>query len=349
LRRSGNCRTVLSTAALRALRTGNCGLRDYGTGTWEGGDESCDHVKTTQHREQPERPRGWDGSFRYTSEPQAIAYADVCGKCGARRADRQLGLEPTPDAYVAALVAVFAEVRRVLADDGTCFVNLGDSYIAGQGGRQSSIGEMPAGTLQRTNEPREREDVDTGAWGARDVTAKTTPARGTTDLKPKDLAGVPWMVAFALRADGWYLRSDIIWSKPNPMPESVTDRPTKAHEYVFLLSKRPRYWFDADAVREPHRWQDEELLRTNAQARQGARIAARRAEGDASVVRTQPSLDREKGRGKNGNHQSEFSASVAGRNIRSVWEMPEALVRLRGDLSEADRAYVLGELTKRGL
>jgi len=143
----------------------------------------------------------------------------------------QLGLEPTPEAYVAKLVAVFREVWRVLRDDGTLWLNLGDSYA---GGGRGSGGDGPTSPKQRTN---------LGAY-----------FDGNTDfdhgLKPKDLVGIPWRVAFALQADGWYLRSDIIWAKPNPMPESVRDRPTKAHEYVFLLSKQARYWYDAEAVSE---------------------------------------------------------------------------------------------------
>lgn len=117
--------------------------------------------------------------------------------------DGQIGLEATPEAYVARMVEVFREVRRVLRDDGTCWVNLGDSY-----------------------------------------------SNGAPSLKPKDLAGIPWRVAFALQADGWWLRQDIIWHKPNPMPESVQDRCTKSHEYVFLLTKSQRYFYDAEAVSE---------------------------------------------------------------------------------------------------
>jgi DNA modification methylase len=140
----------------------------------------------------------------------------------------QIGLEQTPDAYVAELVAVFREVRRVLKDDGTLWLNLGDSY-AGRG--------------------------RTGGMNSLTTTASAVGARGwvppAPGFKDKDLYGIPWRVAFALQADGWYLRSDIIWHKPNPMPESVTDRPTKAHEYVFLLSKSERYFYDADAIAEP--------------------------------------------------------------------------------------------------
>ena len=162
----------------------------------------------------------------------------------------EIGLEETPEAYVARLVDVFREVRRVLKDDGTVWCNLGDSYMAAQGGRQSAAGLLPkSGTRYTHGNPRERDDVDCSSWSTRDVTEKVILSRGM-GLKPKDLVGIPWRVAFALQADGWYLRQDIIWHKPNPMPESVRDRCTKAHEYLFLLSKSPRYWFDQDAIKE---------------------------------------------------------------------------------------------------
>jgi DNA modification methylase len=142
----------------------------------------------------------------------------------------QIGLESTPEAYVEKLVAVFREVLRVLADDGTLWLNLGDSYNGSQqtGGVKSISGKgksQPHGGI-----------------------FKDAPG-----LKPKDLVGIPWRVAFALQADGWYLRQDIIWAKPNPMPESVTDRCTKSHEYIFLLSKSARYFYDQDSIREPHK------------------------------------------------------------------------------------------------
>jgi DNA modification methylase len=157
----------------------------------------------------------------------------------------QLGLEPTPEAYVENMVAVFREVRRVLRADGTLWLNLGDSYAAQRGGTT-----MPAETLAGGKGGF----TDDGGRVNRDRHDGYSPTRNASaiGLKHKDLVGIPWRVAFALQADGWYLRSDIIWSKPNPMPESVTDRPTKAHEYLFLLTKSPRYYFDADAVREPH-------------------------------------------------------------------------------------------------
>jgi DNA modification methylase len=139
-----------------------------------------------------------------------------------------MGLESTPDAYVAGMVGVFREVRRCLRDDGVLWLNIGDSYVgsANNGGASHGL----EGTQSATGH-------------------NLKPKRGH-GLKPKDLIGIPWMLAFALRADGWYLRSDVIWHKPNPMPESVTDRPTKAHEYVFLLSKSERYYFDAEAISE---------------------------------------------------------------------------------------------------
>lgn len=148
----------------------------------------------------------------------------------------QLGLEPTPEAYVARMVAVFREVRRTLTDDGTCWINIGDSYANGEVGRKDN-GKREADPVERqmrkAQRPRaeRRIAIDAG-------------------VPLKNLIGIPWRLAFALQADGWYLRSDIIWAKPNPMPESVTDRPTKAHEYVFLLSKSSSYFYDASAVAE---------------------------------------------------------------------------------------------------
>jgi site-specific DNA-methyltransferase (adenine-specific) len=148
--------------------------------------------------------------------------------------DGQIGLEDTPDAFVARLVEVFREVKRVLRDDGTLWLNLGDSY-AGSGKGRNADGTHSIGGKQDTN---------AGSNEGKGFKA-TTP-----DHKPKDLIGIPWRVAFALQADGWYLRQDIIWHKPNPMPESVRDRCTKAHEYIFLLSKSPKYYYDNEAIKE---------------------------------------------------------------------------------------------------
>lgn len=156
-----------------------------------------------------------------------------CRLCGAWHG--QLGLEPTPELYVQHIVQVFREVKRVLRDDGTLWLNMGDCYNSHPG---SISGYGLWSGLTNPEYQAEKGSVNLRS--------------GIPGFKPKDLIGIPWRVAFALQADGWYLRSDIIWAKPNPMPESVTDRPTKAHEYVFLLSKSARYFYDADAVRETY-------------------------------------------------------------------------------------------------
>ncbi len=148
----------------------------------------------------------------------------------------QLGLEPTPAEYVEKMVAVFEEVGRVLRDDGTLWLNLGDSYARQAGDDSTKITDG---------------GMKTGRTGKSDQLFKSGNNVPPAGLKAKDLVGIPWRVAFALQHSGWYLRQDIIWSKPNPMPESVRDRCTKAHEYIFLLAKSDRYYFDADAIAEP--------------------------------------------------------------------------------------------------
>ena len=201
--------------------------------------------------------------------------------------DGQIGLEETPDAFLADLVDVFRSVRRVLRAAGTLWVNMGDSY---------------AGSVLTTDNVK--------ALKGKQGTNRGTHGNGLHNklgdgLKPKDLCGMPWRLAFALQADGWYLRSDIIWSKPNPMPESVTDRPTKSHEYVFLMTKRPRYFYDADAVREPAQFgrRDWSCVESN--------MAAATTGSDARP-----------------HHGIRKSASVTGgdpstgRNRRTVWTIP---------------------------
>lgn len=225
------------------------GLRDYGTARWDGGAADCDHMRSAVPltADAPGRRCSTINDTRGSGTMAAAgarSYRDECGKCGARRIDDQLGLEATPDEYVARMIEVFREVRRVIRDDGTLWLNLGDSYAAttkGSGGNGKSTlntdGRDEArriATLDRCNDAR-----------------KFEPRKFDHGLKPKDLVGIPWRVAFALQADGWWLRSDIVWSKPNPMPESITDRPTKAHEYLFLLAKSERYFYDAEAIKEP--------------------------------------------------------------------------------------------------
>lgn len=200
------------------------GLRDYGTGHWEGGEANCDHSAAV-----------YEARFKHSTSPKQLSNAGtglekhkkVCPTCGAMYVDDQIGLEETPEEYIQRLVDVFHEVKRVMKDDGTLWVNIADSY--------SGSGKGPAGKLSK-----DYQDMSKIGMGG------IVPA-GT---KPKDMIGIPWMLAFALRADGWYLRQDIIWHKPNPMPESVTDRCTKSHEYIFLLSKSPTYYFDHEAMQE---------------------------------------------------------------------------------------------------
>ena len=188
--------------------------------------------------------------------------------------DGQIGLEPTPEAFVQRLVDVFREVRRVLRDDGTLWLNLGDSYAA------TTKGSSGAGK-NATNKGTLLEDR---SWAI------------PPGLKAKDLIGIPWRVAFALQADGWYLRQDIIWHKPNPMPESVRDRCTKSHEYVFMLSKGPRYYFDSVAIAE--------------------------RSADSSIARlSQPTLDQQAGSARVPGKTNGNMKAVGGemRNRRSVW------------------------------
>lgn len=154
--------------------------------------------------------------------------------------DGQLGLEETPEQYLEKMVLLFRELKRILRQDGTLWLNMGDSYAGGGNGGGGSFAKDGIRTPMQGTDKNKRP-----AW-------KMGSNQIPSGLKPKDLCGIPWRVAFALQADGWYLRSDIIWSKPNPMPESVTDRPTKAHEYLFLLAKSPKYFYDAEAIREPN-------------------------------------------------------------------------------------------------
>jgi len=336
------------------------GLRDYGTGEWEGGDAECDHkrVERVMHAGRQGNAYGTPpGAGRMGDE----YYNNTCGKCGATRVDKQLGLEPTPEEYVANMVEVFREVRRVLRADGTCWVNLGSSYfngesyplreidaawlaavIDGEGCIQVhqqrrperansvdsfqvdlSVGMVTPEVVQRCHEITGLGSCKLQARGVWDWSVRGQQAaqllraiypyllgkrrqaalaimlandladrrygRGnpaqpevmewraqlrkavsdcnqrrdtdfpivepkpiTLNLKPKDDVGIPHKMYFALRDDGWYARMDVVWGKLNPMPESVTDRPTKAHEYVFLLTRSPRYYYDAEAIREPH-------------------------------------------------------------------------------------------------
>lgn len=256
------------------------GLRDYQTGEWKGGNSQCDHQISGVRASDKSTLNGGKGVGPTEKlKNDGVPFRGDCGKCGANRIDSQLGLESTPDAYVAKMVAVFREVRRVLRSDGSCWVNLGDSYVGGGGFSASAPSTA---------------DSKSGKYGSTGALKAGGVPTGN-GLKAKDLVGIPWMVAFALRADGWYLRSDIIWSKPNPMPESVTDRPTKSHEYVFLLSKSAKYFFDQEAVKEIATSTDDSLR-----------------DRDNTKLNNTPGRTRMGGLVTNGYHS---------RNIRSVWNI----------------------------
>ncbi len=262
------------------------GLRAYGTKSqlW-GGGSNC------RHRFGAERPHGRrgsrgvsgvGGSFHPALEisgqgPGAGGGGRFCIRCGAWRGE--LGLEPTPELYVGHIVEIFREVHRVLRKDGTLWLVLGDSFAGSWGnqGRKEGRGtQRPInGPMIQNLQPYPNSESKTGSW----VNSHST-------LKPKDLIGIPWRVALALQADGWYLRSDIIWAKPNPMPESVTDRPTRAHEHVFLLTKAMRYFYDAVAVAEPLARPNEATRKTparfgGAHKFQAARMQSRLHSGNA--------------------------------------------------------------------
>lgn len=226
---------------------------------------------------------------------------------GIGRKNGELGLEPTPEEYVAKMVEVFRLVRDVLSEDGVLFLNLGDSYATGAG----SVGNSPGGGKQGAQ------------WSGPMTQPNRMPIAG---LKPKDLCGMPWRVAFALQADGWWLRSDIIWAKKNPMPESVRDRPTRAHEYLFLLTKNPRYYYDAEAVREPDVTKPQRWISKG--------IDDRRVPGQ------QPQSP--------GMSQRQANGLGAGRNRRTVWTIAEPMYKLRSDITPEQRAFVLRRIADVG-
>jgi DNA modification methylase len=212
--------------------------RDVAAGTWNGGNPDCEHMAVaaggTHNRGRDRAASG--GTFHDSPRVEqslGIPYREKCGKCGAERADRQIGLEPSPAEYVESLRGVFAGVRRVLADDGVLWLNLGDSYSTGTGNRNEGLNERWG-----------------NAPGARKQEHDNQGRAPVVGIPAKNLLGIPWRVAFALQDDGWTLRAEVIWAKRNCMPEAVTDRPSRTHEQIFLFSKSRRYWYDADAIRE---------------------------------------------------------------------------------------------------
>jgi DNA modification methylase len=243
----GNCIDIMQRWIDEGVKVNMCvtsppyyGLRDYGTATWEGGNPNCNHKGAKIN---PLKVGGFTGKRlrkeNGSENEKYLSFKNVCPDCNAIKKDNQLGLEETPKQYIDNMVRVFRLVRELLTDDGTLWVNIGDSYSSHKDCK--SIGQTLAKGTSREN----AHVMNKGISRVRD--SKMLKSQG---LKNKDLIGIPWMLAFALREDGWYLRQDIIWHKPNPMPESVRDRCTKSHEYIFLLSKSPKYYFDNESIKE---------------------------------------------------------------------------------------------------
>jgi DNA modification methylase len=290
-------------------------LRDYGTAEWDGGDPECDHIQSDLGTIQYLGSDGKLGknctSWHGTERSATVKPSNKCRKCEAKRIDNQIGLEKTPEEYVEKMVTVFREVWRVLRDDGTLWLNMGDCFAGGnQSGKRGEKSYLPGA-------PK--------SWGKRNPKHfnHVLPNMIVSGLRPKDLVGTPWRLAFALQADGWYLRSDIIWYKPNPRPESVTDRPTESHEYIFLLTKQPRYYYDAEAIREPFQGKDERQW-ANTYEHAGSIL---HAQSNAGIKRTKRYPKRSAGNGTSWKgHSGYFKADGSrtcdpekGRNKRDVW------------------------------
>lgn len=209
------------------------GLRDYGTGTWEGGDSDCDHLPSVQPRALRDRTSLTGGT---ATVDQGTVPASPCPRCGSVRTDQQVGLEQTPEEYIRRLTEIFRELRRALHKDGTFWLNISDSY-AGQG-KGFRPGAGRADGIVSDMSPRNRNGLGT-----------------PPGLKPKDLILIGPLLAASLQADGWYLRAQCIWHKPNAMPSSAKDRPGLDYEYVYQLTKSPRYHFDMDAVKQTAAWE----------------------------------------------------------------------------------------------
>jgi DNA modification methylase len=218
-------------------------LRDYGTALWVGGSEECNHVANPKATKTFGNPEFNENRPSREQTKTNGYYKDICPKCSATRIDQQLGLEKTPEEYIEKMVLIFRELRRALREDGTLWLNLGDGYAQGNGKKYDKAESLEDAERAKDKGYSTQAYAGYKGWQRASGTA-------VSGLKPKDLIGMPWRIALALQADGWYLRSDIIWAKKNCMPESVNDRPTKSHEYVFLLTKSARYFYDAEAIRE---------------------------------------------------------------------------------------------------
>jgi DNA modification methylase len=220
----------------------------------------------------------------------------------------QIGLEKTPEEYTAKIVEVFKEVKRILRDDGTLWLNLGDCYNAhgrkSHGTRQGYKQQSNRASVNRADQNRPHDK----------------------NLKPKDLAGIPWRVAFALQADGWYLRSDIIWAKPNPMPESVRDRPTRAHEYIFFMAKSKKYYYDSEAIRTPIKESSCARLAQDITSQVGSTRQPGKTNGPIKAVGGRYPSDKQRGHGRRHagfndrwDQAEKKNQQAKGANKRTVW------------------------------
>lgn len=308
--RQGDVRAVLRTVEEASVQTvvtspPYWGLRSYGTEpqVW-GGDQAHAHewgggLEKRGGGGQPGQKVRWQHAGGGPSGHPAAAAGAMCA-CGAWLGE--LGLEPTPELYVAHVVELFREVRRVLRKDGTLWLNLGDSYICSPPGNDRP--DHSRGVLHSTR----------GLQGSTRRAARLRGKGSAPGLKVKDMVGMPWRIAFALQADGWWLRADIIWAKSNPMPESTKDRPIKAHEYLFLLSKSARYFYDHKAIQE--------LVTGNAHGRGGG--VNPKAKKQAGHGRRHAGFnERYFGRVKqNESWSAAVRHTVEVREKRSVWSLP---------------------------
>ena len=266
------------------------GLRDYGLSGWDGGDPECGHARSVIGHS----TSTLEGGIHNANSNGAMQgwHNGVCGHCGATQQAAGIGLEPTLSDWLANIVAVSREVWRVLRDDGTYWLNLGDAYTGsgkGKGGTSGIQYSSPSSEVGRT--------VPVAAAGGWESAVDGLPA--------KNLMGQPWRAAFALQDDGWILRSAIVWHKPNPMPESVSDRPTSAYEMVFLLTKRAHYFYDQEATREP------QSLGTHARFAVGA------------IPRVESTKHGGSERNSESFHKSTPDMILPnGRNSRNVWAIP---------------------------
>jgi len=299
----GDCREIMQRLIDAGTKVQTCitsppywNLRDYGTGTWSGGDSHCDHVshEIRTGKGMEELGKAWRGGGHKVSKKKVIQFQNVCKKCGAIKEDSQLGIERTPEEYVANMLEVFRLVGELLQDDGTLWLNLGDSYATSfKGGKKFSEGDKQANN-KGSAIPKKKLNYG---------------------LKPKNLVGIPWRVALALQADGWYLRSDIIWYKPNPMPEPVTDRPTKSHEYIFLLTKNAKYYYDATAIREPCKDFQDDIRRKN----QASKLHKRKPTEKISGLRQRGHAQPHTGFNSRWDHMTLAEQRANGANKRDVW------------------------------